>query len=82
MRIYVKGISCNTDSDGLRELFALVGEVTTARVVQDMNSGQSNGYGFVEMSNTEEAKQAIAQFDGCNTDGRPLTVSEAEPRQE
>lgn len=82
MRIYVGGISYSTDSEGLRSLFAQVGEVTEATVVEDRYSGQSKGFGFVEMPNAEEAQAAISKFNGYQMDGRSLTVNEARPREE
>lgn len=82
MRIYVGGISYNTNSEGLRNLFAESGEVTEATVVEDRYSGQSKGFGFVEMPNAEEARNAIAKYNGYSLDGRPLTVNEAKPREE
>jgi len=82
MRIYVGGISYNTDNGGLRRLFESAGAVTEANIVEDRFSGQSKGFGFVEMPNAEEAKAAIAQFNGYKLDGRALTVNEAKPREE
>jgi len=82
MRIYVGGISYATNNDGLRALFAGVGEVTDATVVEDRFTGQSKGFGFVDMPNATEAKAAIAKFNGYTFDGRPLTVNEAKPREE
>ena len=82
MRIYVGGISYNTNNTGLRDLFATMGVVTEATVVEDKYSGQSKGFGFVEMPNAGEAQAAIAKFNGHNLDGRPLTVNEAKPREE
>ena len=82
MRIYVGGISYSTDSNGLRSLFAQAGEVTEATVVEDRYSGQSKGFGFVEMPNAEEAQAAIAKFNGYSLDGRALTVNEAKPRED
>jgi RNA recognition motif-containing protein len=82
MRIYVGGISYATNSEGLRRLFAEVGEVTEATVVEDRYSGQSKGFGFVEMPNSEEAQAAIAKYNGQIVDGRSLTVNEAKPREE
>ena len=82
MRIYVGGISYSTSNDGLRDLFSQVGEVTEATIVEDKYSGQSKGFGFVEMPNADEATKAIAQFNGYNLDGRPLTVNEARPRED
>ena len=82
MRIYVGGLPYSTNSDGLRELFAGAGNVSDANVVEDRYSGQSRGFGFVEMPDAEEAKAAIAKFNGYSVDGRPLTVNEAKPRED
>ena len=82
MRIYVGGISYNTDNNGLRDLFATAGNVTEATIVEDRYSGQSKGFGFVEMPDASEAQAAIAKFNGSNLDGRPLTVNEAKPRED
>jgi cold-inducible RNA-binding protein len=82
MRIYVGGISYSTNTDGLRALFAGMGSVTDATIVEDKYSGQSRGFGFVEMPDNDEASAAIARFDGDTFDGRPLTVNEARPREE
>lgn len=82
MRIYVGGISYSTSSDGLRRLFEQAGQVTEATVVEDRYSGQSKGFGFVEMPDATEAQAAIARFNGHNLDGRSLTVNEAKPRED
>ncbi len=82
MRIYVGGISYSTNTDGLRDLFTQAGEVTDATIVEDRYSGQSKGFGFVEMPNDGEARDAIARFNGYNLDGRSLTVNEARPRED
>ena len=82
MRIYVGGLPYSTNNEGLRRLFAQSGEVAEASVVEDRFSGQSKGFGFVDMPNDEEAKAAIAKFDGYNMEGRNLTVNEAKPREE
>jgi len=82
MRIYVGGISYATDSEGLRRLFAEAGAVTESTVVEDRSTGQSKGFGFVEMPDGDEARGAIAKFNGYSFDGRPLTVNEAKPREE
>ena len=82
MRIYVGGLSYATSSDGLRDLFTQAGNVTDAAVVEDRYSGQSKGFGFVEMPDAQEAQAAIARFNGYNHDGRSLTVNEAKPREE
>lgn len=82
MRIYVGGISYNTNNDGLRNLFETVGTVTDAHIVEDRFSGQSKGFGFVEMPDAGEAQAAIDKFNGHQLDGRSLTVNEARPREE
>ena len=82
MRIYVGGISFNSSSDGLRQLFGTVGTVTEATIVEDKYSGQSKGFGFVEMPDANEAQAAIAKFNGHSLDGRNLTVNEARPRED
>ena len=82
MRIYVGGISYSTNGDGLRRLFATMGTVTDATIVEDKYSGQSKGFGFVEMPDASEAKAAIAKLNGYNLDGRALTVNEAKPRED
>ena len=82
MRIYVGGLPYSTTSEQLRDMFSQAGEVTQADVVEDRYSGQSRGFGFVEMPNAEEAQQAIAKFNGYSLDGRPLTVNEAKPRED
>ena len=82
MRIYVGGLPYSTNSDELRDLFAQVGAVTTASVVEDRYSGQSRGFGFVEMESADEANAAIARFNGYAMGGRNLTVNEAKPRDD
>ncbi len=82
MRIYVGGLPYSTNSDELRDLFAQVGAVTTASVVEDRYSGQSRGFGFVEMENADEANAAINKFNGYAMGGRNLTVNEAKPRDD
>lgn len=82
MRIYVGGLPYSTTSERLQELFSQAGEVSQASVVEDRYSGQSRGFGFVEMPNNDEAQQAIAQFNGYQLDGRTLTVNEAKPRED
>ena len=82
MRIYVGGISYSTNTDGLRALFATMGTVTDATIVEDKYSGQSKGFGFVEMADAGEANAAITKFNGYSLDGRALTVNEAKPRED
>ena len=81
MRIFVGGLSYSTDSEGLRRLFAEMGDVSEATVVEDRFSGQSKGFGFVEMPNADEAQGAINKLNGRAHDGRNLSVNEARPRE-
>jgi RNA recognition motif-containing protein len=82
MRIYVGGLSYSVDDQRLRELFAEAGNVTDAHVVEDRDTRQSKGFGFVEMPDDAEARAAISRFNGQSIDGRELTVNEARPREE
>ena len=79
-KLYVGGLSYSTTTEGLREFFAQCGTVESANVITDKFSGQSRGFGFVEMSTTEEAQQAIAQLNGRELDGRRLIVNTANPQ--
>lgn len=80
MNIYVGNLSYDTNESDLRGAFEEHGEVTSAAVITDRDSGRSKGFGFVEMSNDEEAKAAIAAMDGAELQGRQLKVNEARPR--
>jgi cold-inducible RNA-binding protein len=79
-KLYVGGLSYSTTSEGLRTLFAQYGTVESAAVVSDRDSGQSRGFGFVEMSTQPEAQEAIAKLDGQSFEGRPLKVNVANPK--
>ncbi|HLF48888.1 MAG TPA: RNA-binding protein [Methylomirabilota bacterium] len=79
-KLYVGGLSYSTTSETLREYFAQCGTVESASVVTDKFSGQSRGFGFVEMSTAEEAQRAIAELNGKDLDGRKLTVNVSNPR--
>ena len=78
--IYVGNLSFNTTSDDLRDLFAAYGEIKSASVVMDRDTGRSRGFGFVEMSSGGNA--AIDALDGKEHEGRALTVNEARPREQ
>ena len=82
MNIYVGNMSFDESEDSLRQAFAAHGEVTSARIITDRETGRSRGFGFVEMSNQEEAQAAIAALNGKNVNGRDLTVNEARPRED
>jgi cold-inducible RNA-binding protein len=78
-KLYVGGLSYSTTSETLREYFAQCGTVESASVVTDKFSGQSRGFGFVEMATSEEAQRAIAELNGKELDGRKLTVNVSNP---
>ena len=80
-KIYVGGLPYSATEQQLNELFAAHGTVESARVITDKFTGQSRGFGFVEMSTTEEAKTAIAALNGTQLGGRTLTVNEARPQE-
>jgi len=81
VKIYVGNLSYSTSSEDLRTLFEEFGAVETADVVMDRNTNRSRGFGFVEMSSSEEANAAISAVNGKDVDGRPLNVSEARPKR-
>ncbi len=79
--IYVGNLPWQTSQDDLAQLFAPYGEVISARIATDRETGRSRGFGFVEMP-TEAAEAAIAALSGTSYGDRPLTVNEAKPREE
>ena len=80
--LFVGGLAYAVNDDQLRDLFATVGTVTSAKVIIDKYSNQSKGFGFVEMSTDDEAKKAVAELNGKELEGRSIAVSEARPREE
>ncbi len=80
-KIYVGGLPYSATETQLNDLFAVHGAVESARVITDRFTGQSRGFGFVEMSKDEEAKAAITALNGTQMDGRTLTVNEARPQE-
>lgn len=81
-RLFVGGLKYEINSDQLRELFETVGTVASAEVKSDKFSGQSKGFGFVEMSTDEEAQKAVRELDGKDLMGRKIAVNEARPRED
>lgn len=77
VKLFVGGLSFSTSTERLREAFAAVGNVESAAVVTDRDTGRSRGFGFVEMSTSEEAEQAISRLNGTNLDGRTIQVEKA-----
>lgn len=82
MKLYVGNLSYNVTSQSLEELFTKFGEVRSAQVIQDRDTGRSKGFGFVEMANDNAAREAIQGLNETEHDGRALTVNEARPREE
>lgn len=82
MRIYVGNLPFSTTEADLQSLFEEHGEVVSASVVTDRETGRSRGFGFVEMKDASQAQAAIEAINGANVDGRNLTVNEARPREE
>ena len=79
-KLYVGGLPYSATEPQLQELFAEHGTVESARVITDKFTGQSRGFGFVEMSTPQEATAAITAVNGTQMDGRTLTVNEAKPQ--
>ncbi len=80
MNIYVGNLFRGVTDADLKEVFSAYGEVTSASVIKDKFSGESRGFGFVEMPNKEEAQKAISMLNGKDLKGRTATVNEAKPR--
>lgn len=81
MNIYVGNLSYNMSETELRDAFAAFGEVSSAKILMDRETGRSRGFGFVEMPNQGEAEAAIAQLNGKDLGGRALRINEARPRE-
>ena len=82
IKLYVGNLSFDTTENELQDLFAAAGAVQEVILIQDRITGRSKGFGFVTMSNAEEAKKAISQINGKNIGGRALTVNEARPKED
>lgn len=80
VKLFVGGISWDTTEDSLKTFFEQAGKVVSATIISDKFSGRSKGFGFVEMSSEEEAKEAINKLNGQTLDGREITVNEAKPQ--
>jgi RNA recognition motif-containing protein len=81
MNIYVGNVSWSLTGENLTELFTPYGEVASAKIATDRQTGRSRGFGFVEMPNDEEAKAAIAALNQAEVDGRNIVVNESTPRE-
>ncbi len=80
-KLFVGGLSWNTDDDGLRSAFEAFGEVTDAKVITDRDTGRSRGFGFVTFSSSSDADSDIDAMNGAQLDGRNLNVNEAQDRR-
>jgi RNA recognition motif-containing protein len=80
MNIYAGNLAPETTDDDLRQAFEAFGQVSTASVVKDKFSGESRGFGFVEMPSKTEAQSAIEQMNGADLKGRSIVVNEARPK--
>jgi RNA recognition motif-containing protein len=80
MNIYVGNLLRETNENDLRQAFETYGQVTSAKIITDRDSGYSRGFGFVEMPNNQEARSALSGLDGKDLQGRTLKVNEARPR--
>lgn len=79
-KLFVGGLSWDTTDEGLRQAFAVHGEITEAKVITDRDTGRSRGFGFVTFAQDEDAKNAIAKTDGTNLDGKTIKVNEAQEK--
>jgi cold-inducible RNA-binding protein len=82
MKLYVGGLAYSITEQELQALFAEFGAVTSSAVIKDRDSGQSKGFGFIEMPNDTEAKAAMAALNGKEVSGRSIMVNEARPQED
>jgi RNA recognition motif-containing protein len=82
MNIFVAKLNYDTQSDDLRDAFSEFGPVTSSKVIMDKFTGQSRGFGFVEMEYEEDGRAAIDALNDTDLDGRTIVVKKAEPRKE
>ena len=81
-KLYVGNLSYTVDSSELEQLFSQHGQVVSAQIINDRDTGRSKGFGFVEMANDDEADAAVTALNGQQHNGRALTVNEARPRED
>ncbi|MGB7201886.1 MAG: RNA-binding protein [Pyrinomonadaceae bacterium] len=82
MKLYIGNLAFQTSGPDLEELFAAIGAVESASVVEDRETGRSRGFGFVEMANQADGEKAIAELNGTEFAGRTIKVNEARPRED
>jgi len=82
MKLFIGSLSYDVSDEDLREFFAKEGAVASAIVIKDRESGRSKGFGFVEMEDDNEAKEAITKLNGADFNGRSIIVNEARPQED
>ena len=82
MRLFIGNLPYDVTSEDLERTFSEAGAVTSARVITDRETGQSRGFGFVEMGSAADGQKAVSMFNGHDLNGRALTVNEARPMAE
>ena len=82
MNIYIGNLSYDVRDNDLKNAFSAFGTVTSAKVIKDMDTDRSKGFGFVEMSTKQEGEAAIRELNGTDLQGRTITVNEARPKTE
>ena len=80
MKLYVGNLSYETSENDLRDAFAQYGEVASAKIIMDRDTGRSKGFGFVEFNDDDAARKAMSSLNGSEFKGRSLTVNEARPQ--
>ncbi|MFH1223005.1 MAG: RNA-binding protein [Pseudomonadota bacterium] len=81
-KLYVGNLPYSVNDQKLQELFSVYGEVVSAKVITDYDSGRSKGFGFVEMASDDAARKAISELDGKEMEGRNVKVNEARPKED
>ena len=82
MNIYVSNLGFNVQDEDLKKFFTPYGEVTSAKIINDRETGRSRGFGFVEMPDDTASKKAIAELNDTSVDGRTMKVVEAKPKED
>jgi RNA recognition motif-containing protein len=82
MNIYVSNLSFDVQDEDLKNFFTPYGEVTSAKIINDKETGRSRGFGFVEMSDSNAARTAISELNGGMVEGRAIKVMEAKPKED
>lgn len=82
LQIYAGNLSYSMAEEALKELFEQFGEVSSAKIIRYRDTGRSKGYGFVEMSSSDDAEKAIESLNGSEVAGRNIKVNRARPREE